>query len=180
MGSARMKARARQYFWWPKLTEEIENITKQCSSCQENANLPNQVPTAMWDWPSSPWKRLHIDYAGPYMGQIFLVVIDSHSKWLEVMNTPNSTTETTITLLSKIFAVHGLPQHIVSDNGSQFTSAQFEAFLLKNGIKHTTTAPGHPATNGMAERYFGFVKKQLKKMTDDLCMEDKLRKILLA
>ena len=180
MGAARMKVRAKQYFWWPKLNEEIENITRQCISCQENAQLPKSATTAMWDWPSGPWKRLHIDYAGPVKGQMFLVVIDSHSKWLEVFPTTNATTETTISSLWKLFAVQGFPEHIVSDNGTQFTSFQFESFLAENGIKHTTSAPYHPATNGMAERYVGFIKKQLEKMTDDSPLDVKLSKILMA
>jgi transposase InsO family protein len=180
MGAARMKARARMYFWWPKLNEEVEDITKQCIVCQENARMPEQAKTAMWDWPAGPWRRLHIDYAGPYMGKMFLVVIDSYSKWLEVFSTNGATSDTTISLLRKLFAVHGFPEHIVSDNGTQFTSAKFEHFLLQCGIKHTTTAPGHPATNGMAERYVGFIKQQLKKMPEDLTLEDKLNKILLA
>ena len=180
MGSARMKVRARQYFWWPKLNDEIENITRQCISCQENSTLPKQATTAMWEWPSGPWKRLHLDYAGPVRGHMFLIVIDSHSKWLEVFPSTNSTTETTISNLWRLFATHGFPEHVVSDNGSQFTSFEFEKFLAQNGIKHTTTAPGHPATNGMAERYVGFVKQQLKKMTDDSPLDVKLSKILLA
>ena len=66
------------------MNEEIENITRQCQNCHENTPLPAKVPTVTWSWPSSPWKRLHIDYSAPFMGHMFLVVIDSYSKWLEV------------------------------------------------------------------------------------------------
>ena len=52
--------------------------------------------------------------------------------------------------LAFLFSFFGLPEHIVTDNGSQFTSEEFKTFLSKNDILHTTTAPGHPATNGLA------------------------------
>ena len=51
-----------------------------------------------------------------------------------------------------MFATHGLPETVVSDNGTAFTSAEFRTFLKKNGIKQITFAPYHPATNGLAER----------------------------
>ncbi|CAB4003252.1 Transposon Ty3-G Gag-Pol poly [Paramuricea clavata] len=83
---------------------------------------------------------------------MFLVVVDAYSKYLEIVPMSNATSTTTITALRHIFSNFGLPEHIVSDNGSQFTSEEFQKFLNDNNIQHTTTAPGHPATNGLAER----------------------------
>ena len=179
IGMVRMKAIARQHFWWPGLNEEIESAVRQCKECQENANLPLSIPGA-WNWPSGPWKRLHIDYAGPFMGHMLLVVVDSYTKWLEVFPMKCATSEATISRLRGLFATHGLPEHVVSDNGTNFVSSEFETFLRCNGIKHTTTAPGHPATNGLAERYVGFVKKQLKKMSNSSTLVDNLSRILLT
>lgn len=165
IGVVRMKSIARKHFWWPIMNEEIENITKKCIECQENANIPAKVLPAAWNWPSGPWRRLHMDYAGPFMGHMFLVLIDSYSKWLEVFPLKTASTEAMIQCLRSVFATHGLPEHIVTDNGTQFTSMEFQEFLRRNGSKHTTP-PGHPATNGMAKRYDGFVKNHLKKMSD--------------
>jgi transposase InsO family protein len=179
IGVARMKSIARQHFWWPKLDYEIENIAKTCVECQQHAKLPTKVLTAAWNWPSGPWRRLHMDYAGPFMGHMFLVVIDSYSKWLEVFPLKSATTDSTVRCLRSLFSVHGLPEHLVTDNGTQFTSFDFQKFLNANGIKHTTTSPGHPATNGMAERYVGFLKNHLKKMSDSLTLEEKICRLLL-
>jgi transposase InsO family protein len=74
----------------------------------------------------------------------------------------NATSTTAITALRHIFSNFGLPEHIVSDNGSQFTSEEFQEFLNDNNIQHTTTAPGHPATNGLLERYVGHFKDELR------------------
>jgi transposase InsO family protein len=93
----------------------------------------------------------------------------------------NATSTTTITVLRHIFSNFGLPEHIVSDNGSQFTGEEFQEFLNDNNIQHTTTAPGHPATNGLAERYVGNFKDKLKKMGDSgEPLQTKLDRFLLT
>jgi hypothetical protein len=181
MGVVRMKSMARQYFWWPGMDNEIQDITKKCLSCQENATAPPTVPVASWNWPSGPWKRIHIDYAGPFLGSMFLIVVDAYSKWLEVIRVSQPTTSVTISHLRRLFTSFGLPEHLVSDNGSQFTSAEFTEFLYQNNIRHTRTAPGHPASNGLAERYVGYFKAQMKKMEQDkVTLERKIDRILFA
>ena len=65
--------------------------------------------------------------------------------------------------LQLVFSTHGLPEVIVSVNGTAFTSEEFAAFVHRNGIKHLTSAPYHPASNGLAERAVQTLKKALKK-----------------
>lgn len=180
-GIVRMKAIARQYFWWPKIDSQIEDISATCERCQQTAPLPAKLPVASWNWPSAPWTRLHVDYAGPFMNAMFLIIVDAHSKWLEVFKTNGCTTEATIQCLSSLFARYGLPEHLVSDNGTCFTSAEFQEFLGRNNIRHTTTAPRHPATNGLAERYVGYFKQQMKKLSDSsLSIHEKINKFLFS
>ena len=102
------------------------------------------------------------------MGRMLLIVVDSHSKWIEVHVTTSATATTTIEKLRTTFATHGLPEVLVSDNGPAFVSTEFEEFLQHNGIKHLTSAPYHPASNGLAERAVQTVKEALKKMTGPL------------
>ena len=83
---------------------------------------------------------------------MFFIVIDAHSKWPEVIPMTSTTAGCTIRELRKLFAAHGLPEQIVSDNGSQFTSAEFASFMKANGIKHIQCSPYHPSSNGAAER----------------------------
>ena len=83
---------------------------------------------------------------------MFLVLIDTHSKWMDMHTVPSATSHSTISVLRTIFASHGLPEILVSDNGTAFTSSEFGIFLRQNGIRHITSAPYHPATNGLAER----------------------------
>ena len=97
---------------------------------------------------------------------MFLLLIDAHSKWLEVHMTTSSTSATTISLLRKSFASLGLPEVIVSDNATNFTSEEFEQFLKKNGVKHVKTPPYHPASNGLAERAVQTFKEGMRKLKD--------------
>ena len=88
--------------------------------------------------------------------------------------------EKTVIEIRRIFAIHGLPCQIVSDNGAQFTSAHFTEFLKQNGIKHIRSAPYHPATNGEAERFVQTFKQAMKAAKyDSGTFETKLARFLL-
>ena len=104
----------------------------------------------------------HLNFAGPFLGRMFLIIVDAHSKWPEVEIMPSTTSTQTIDRLRTIFARYGVPAQVVTDNGPQFTSAEFQLFLKTNGIKHITTAPFHPATNGQAERFVQSFKHAMK------------------
>ena len=161
-GMARMKALARMYVWWPGLNDDIEKTVRQCTECQLNQPTP-AAPLQLWQWPTRPWKRLHLDYAGPVKGKMYLIIIDAHSKWIEAVCTPSATSAAVIEELRVLFAQFGLPDTKVNDNGTCFVSAEFKAYLTKNGIKQITSAPYYPATNGMAERAVQIVKQGLKR-----------------
>jgi transposase InsO family protein len=81
-----------------------------------------------------------------------MLLIDAYSKWLEVAKVKTANSTNTIEKLRSMFATHGLPDTVVSDNGTVFTSEEMETFLKENGIQHVRTAPYHPASNGQVER----------------------------
>jgi len=75
---------------------------------------------------------------------MFLLVVDSHSKWPEVIEMKSTTTAATITELHRLFSCYGLPEQLVSDNGPQFASSdEFQSFLKSNGVKHILCALYH-------------------------------------
>ena len=151
-GVSRTKSLARGLVWWPGLDNNIETIVKHCASCQQNQASPPAAPLQPWSWPTRPWSRLHIDFAGPMSGKMFLVVIDAHSKWIDVFPMTTATATTTIQQLRTLFAQFGIPDTIVSDNGPQFSAVEFQQFCRLNGIRHSRVAPYHPSSNGLAER----------------------------
>ena len=94
---------------------------------------------------------------------MLLVLVDAYSKWLEVRAVSSATAAATIAELRSIFTTHGLPEILVTDNGTCFTSAEFQDFTQGNGIQHIKTSPYHPASNGLAERSVQTLKEYLKK-----------------
>ena len=178
-GCTRMKGLARMYVWWPGITKDIENTVRHCSECQQHQPTPPVAPLHPWAWPTRPWARLHLDYAGPVQGKMILILIDAHSKWIEAICTPSATSSAVIEELRTLFAQFGIPETIVTDNGSCFDSAEIEAFFENNGIKHITSAPYHPASNGLAKRAVQIVKRGLKKITQG-SMRSRLAKTLFT
>ena len=178
-GIVRMKSLARTYMWWPGMDKEIEHCVKDCTTCQSTRKMPPAVPLHPWARPSKPWSRIHVDYAGPLEGKVLLVIVDAYSKWMEVHATNSSTSATTIESLRKTFASLGLPQVLVSDNATAFTSEEFAEFLKKNGIRHMRAPPYHPSSNGLAERAVQTLKEGLKKCKGG-SLETRISKFLLC
>ena len=163
-----MKALAQSYFWYPGLDQDIENHAQCCVSCQAVKNAPPVTPLHPWLWPAHPWQRIHVDFAGPFMGKTYLLVVDAHSKWPEIIEMNSKTTNMTIiiTELRKMFAAYGLPAQLMSDNGPQFTAEQFANFMHVNRIKHIKCASFHPASNDAVERLVQTFKKAMKSSED--------------
>ena len=157
-----MKSLARSHVWWPGLDKNIEDMVKACVECQSVKETPPPAPLHPWIWPARPWERIHVDFAGPFLGKMYLVVVDSHSKWPEVFEMSSTSAEQTVSTLRNLFASYGLPLQLVSDNGPQFVSSCFEQFMKTNGIKHIRCAPYHPSSNGLAERFVRSFKEALK------------------
>ena len=152
-GISRMKAIARSYLWWPGLDQELES--------------PPVAPMHPWIWPEAPWQRIHMDFAGPFMHKMFLVVVDARTKWPEVVIMSDTTAEKTVDALRAIFATHGLPEQVVSDNGPQFTSQAFEQFMKLNGIRHLRCSPYHSSSNCLAERFVRTFKESMQSSSKD-------------
>lgn len=86
----------------------------------------------------------------------------------------------TIDLLRQLFASYGLPEEVVSDNEPQFISTPFADFMRLNGIRHTRSAPYHPATNGAAERLVQNLERSLKNADPHLSKEHQLSNFLMT
>ena len=178
-GCSKMKSLARSYVWWPKMDSDIEQTVQKCQVCQESRPSPPTAPLHPWEWPSEPWSRLHLDFAGPFLGYNYLVLVDAHTKWMDVQVMSSTTSAKTIEKLREIFSTHGLPLKIVTDNGSAFTSQEFRKFMEQNGIRHITSAPYHPSTNGLAERAVQTFKRAIERLSD-LPIQERLSKFLFT
>lgn len=110
---------------------------------------PSTAPLHPWERPEKPRTLLHVDYVGPFLGKMFLVLVDSLSKWMYECLVTAASSQGTIEKLRQSFSVRGLPQMLMSDNATCFTSAEFKDFMSENGIKRVTSAPFHPSSNGL-------------------------------
>ncbi|XP_061728381.1 uncharacterized protein K02A2.6-like [Cydia pomonella] len=180
VGMVRMKQIARCYVWWPGLDADLERRARSCDACRAQLDAPPRAAPVPYAWPAEPWVRLHADFLH-HNGRTYFLLIDAHSKWLEVFSMTSGTTAAHVTIkLREVFARYGLPIQLVTDGGPPFTSHDFEAFLQKNGVFHIVTAPYHPSSNGAAENAVKTVKKVLKKATTEgENMETALLKFLL-
>ena len=116
-----------------------------------------------------------MDFAGPFLGKIFLFVVDSHSKWVEVKIMTKITASDTIMELRDVFSSMGLPKTIVTDNGPTWTSLEFRQFMSANGVKHITVSPYQPSSNGLAERMVQSFKQAMIKISKGTLKEKVLR-----
>lgn len=166
-GMSKMKARARSLFWWPLMDKDIEDISNSCVQCLECSQNPPKVPISRWSLSSRPFQRVHMDFLGPFQNNMYMIILDSFSKWVEVFKMTKITTSKTIEKSRECFARFGLPEVIVSDNGTQFTSSEFQFFCKRNGIQHITSAPYKPQSNGAAENAVKTFKNGVKKAIND-------------
>ena len=144
------------------LDSDIERVSSQCLVCLAHKSSPKRAPLHRWDWPEKSWLRLHADYAGPVMGMYFLVMIAAHTKWIEILPTKDTSSAATISMMRHVFSHFGLPMTLVTDNGSNVCSREFELFLSNHGVRHITSAPYQPSTNGQAENTVKSLKMFLK------------------
>ena len=175
-GIVAMKNIARSLIWFPEIDRKIERFVRMCHECQMNRAVPPKIHTK-WPKPQHPWSRIHIDHFF-YKNKIFLLAIDSYSKYIEVEIVKSVNTEQTVNAMKLIFSRNGLCNVLVSDNSTSFTGEIFQNFLKKFKIQHVTSPPFMPASNGQAERGVQVVKNLLKKCNQNLSIEDQLGKVL--
>lgn len=180
LGIVKMKQLARQHIYWPKIDTDIERKVHACPECARTQNNPPKVKQHYWEIPEQNFQRIHIDYAGLFQDHYYLILVDARSKWPEVRILKKApTSESTIDLLEDIFSTHGFPEVLVSDNATIFTSEEFKQYCATNGIFQKFSAPNHPATNGLAERYVQILKRKLQAMVNDpLPLRRKVNNIL--
>ncbi|VDK43827.1 unnamed protein product [Anisakis simplex] len=116
-----------------------------------------------WEVADTPWRKIHVDFAGPINGEMFSFPVNAHWKWPEALCMPHITTEQTIDALKTIFCRFGFPEILVSDNGTQFTAEKFASLYAKSGIRHITTVPYHRQSHGQVGRFVDTLECALRR-----------------
>ena len=159
-GITKCRELARSSIWWPGISTDIRELVQNCRLCamKQATILEPLVPSEM---PERPWQKVATDLF--QVGQAtYVVVVDCYSRFLEVAKLQDEKARTVINHIKSIFARHGIPNIVCSDNGPQYTSREFQDFSTSYGFTHVTSSPRHPSGNGEAERAVRTVKDLIK------------------
>lgn len=163
-GVVKCKARARETVWWPGLGQHITEMVLKCRTClPERRN--HSEPLMPSECPERPWQKLGADLF-ELGGKTYLLIVDYLSRYVEIALLTHTKCNDVINHLKSMFARHGIPEVLMSDNGPQFSGQAFASFATAYGFQHLTSSPKFPQSNGEAERAVQTVKGLLKKATD--------------
>nr|XP_025682159.1 uncharacterized protein LOC112783427 [Arachis hypogaea] len=161
-------------FYWPTIWDDSKQKVKSCDKCQKHSpmiNMPAEhLHQAEVSWPFNRWG---MDILGPFptaprQVKYLVVAIDYFSKWIEAQPLAKITSSQMISFVWKnIICRFGVPHHIVTDNGRQFTDHNFKEFLQNLKIKQHFSSVEHPQSNGLAEAANKVVLQALRKKLDD-------------
>ncbi|KAK0573477.1 hypothetical protein LWI29_008553 [Acer saccharum] len=145
----------RQGFYWPTLFADAKRVAARCEACQKIANNIRQPPELLQSitspWPFAMWG---IDLIGPMPtatggAKHAIVAVDYFTKWVEAEPLVHITEANTISFVKKnIMYRFGIPNTIITDNGTQFDGRKFRELCDKYGINNYYASPTHPQTNG--------------------------------
>ncbi|KAL7861715.1 hypothetical protein SRHO_G00131560 [Serrasalmus rhombeus] len=171
-GIVRTRQRLRDLYWWPGMNLQVENAIKTCTTClqHDKTAITHTAPLHPVPIPTAAWEKVAIDIVGPFHHAVHdcryaVTLIDYYSKWPEVAFASEVTSATVITFLSVVFSREGNPREVVSDNGPQFISSEFESFLAMRDIKHCRSSVYFPQANGEIERFNRVFKDCLQTAT---------------
>ena len=163
-GIQKCRERAKSGVWWPGLSKQIEDLVKECPTCIKT-KVNRAEPMIPSQLPERPWQKVGTDLFD-WKGQEFVLVVDYFSRYCEIGVLWKSTSQEVISHLKAIFARRGIPETVISDNGPQYSSAEFSKFAQEWGFSRVTSSPKYPQSNGEAERTVQTMKNLLTNAED--------------
>lgn len=159
MGIEKCRDRAVQTVWWPGISTQIAEHVSHCQHCNRHSRMQMKEPM-MTEAPVQCWHRVATDLF-QHRGINYLVLVDQYSRYIEISQLRETSSAAVIQKLEWIFSRWGFPLEIMSDNGPQYSSHEFQAFVEQREMRHITSSPRYPQSNGCAERAVATAKKIL-------------------
>lgn len=169
-GVEKTRLAARNLFYWPNMSKEIENFILQCETCERFRRKNQKEPLTSYPLPERPWERISADIL-EYGNRPFLVVFDSYSNWLELALIKGKSAEDCIEVLKPIFARFGVPDYFLSDN-NPFNSVEFKRFADEWNFNLINSSPRYAQSNGLAEKGVSICKQILRKLGDGMSRDN--------
>ena len=171
MGLANVLLNIKFRYFWKGMTKDIEKFLSQCIQCAKSSGPGNRRNAPLQKTsPAAPFQRTHADVLGPLATsekgyKYVLVMVDSFTRWTEMVALKNQTAATIANCIYKEWICrHGVPQEIVTDKGSNFLAQIVQELSHSLGIKRVTTSSYHPAANSLCERRNAVITSSLKKI----------------
>ncbi|XP_048583904.1 uncharacterized protein K02A2.6-like [Nematostella vectensis] len=150
LGITKCQGRASSSVWWPLITKQIEAMVNRCQTCAK-LRPERREPLMALSFPNLPWSRVGTDLFELEQTD-YLIVVDYASRWFEIRKLGSTSSAAVTRHMCEIFALHGIPDKVVSDNGPQYVSQEFTNFAKDMGFTHITSSPHYPQANGEVER----------------------------
>ena len=170
LGRKKTEAKLLRDFFWPGLGRDVSTMCAQCPECQKgNKNKKQRAPLVPLPVIDEPFRRIAMDIVGPLKRttsghKYILTVMDFATRYPEAIPLKNTDAKTVAEALCQVFSRLGLPEEVLSDQGTNFMSGLMKMVFQLLSIKHLKTSPYHPQTNGMIERFHATLKSMIRKL----------------
>jgi hypothetical protein len=155
--------RAKYVLFWPGMGAQITDMISTCTACNTFQDKQQKEPMMSYEVPTRPWSILSQDLMS-YQGETYLITVDHYSDFFEIDNvTEDTRSEAIIKCTKDHCSRHGRADKIITDNGPQFISGEYEQFMKEWKTEHVTISPHHSQSNGKAEITVKIAKSLLKK-----------------
>ena len=174
LGRNKTYLRIASRFYWPSMYTDVQTFCKTCPTCQKTCYVRQSDRAYLQPLPviSTPFRRIAMDIVGPLVRssrghQYILVVCDYATRFPEAFPLCTVTAPAVLRCLVQLFSRVGVPDEIITDQGTNFTSRLLLLFHRQLGIEAIKTNPYHPQTDGLVERFNHTLKRMLQKFVAD-------------
>ena len=184
-GVKKTYAKLAGHFIWPRMWVEVKDFVRTCGGCQRASRNSNaRAPLQPLPCIGEPFKLVAFDLVGPLPKsaagfRYILTMMDLYSKYPEAIPIKRVDNESVLEAMLEVFSRHGIPECILTDQGSVFMSRLTKSVCNTLGVNQIRTSPYHPQSDGALERWHACMKGMLKKSESDLKYWDRHLKYLL-
>ena len=127
LGIVKCKQRAKDVLFWPGMGRDIEELVSKCDICSQHQPSNPKEPMLSEEIPTRPWESVSTDLFC-LDGEDYLLIVDSYSHYIEIAKLSTTSSKAIVECTKSVFARHGIPTTVKSDNGPQFTAAEYKEF----------------------------------------------------
>ncbi|KAK3732966.1 hypothetical protein RRG08_002574 [Elysia crispata] len=175
LGIKKTREKIMSNFYWPGMYEYVARYSRSCDICQKTVNKGTVQKAPMENIPvvDVPFKRVAVDLIGPIEPaseaghRYILTLVDYATRHPEAVPLKRIDTETVSEALVDLYSRLGVPEEILSDQGTQFISDCMKELCRLLGVTQSTTTPYHPMCNGLVGKFNGTLKKMLKRLCNE-------------